>query len=116
MGTGCVPAALRGRLLLYGATNVDHIVGDDAEAYPSLHSSEASVVGSAEAVPSLDHADASLGSSAPLLAIPEPSLSLLAFAFRTVRSSSEPRSNSPVTGSLATSLSRVRMARSRIIQ
>jgi hypothetical protein len=80
MGTGCVPEGLRGRLLLYGATNVDHIVGDDAEAYPSLHSNEAFVVGSAEAVPSLDHADASLGSSAPLLAIPEPSLSLFAFS------------------------------------
>src|SRR5712671_6103191 len=34
---------------------------------------------------------------------------------RTVRSSSEPRSNSPVTGSLPTSFSRARRDRSRII-
>src|SRR5262249_52442993 len=73
---------LRRRVLFHDAADVDEVVGDDAEAAPALHSSRALVAATAEAVSPFDDADAALASGAPLLAVTEPALFLLAFAFR----------------------------------
>src|ERR1700691_5600184 len=73
---------LRGSFLFHRATDVDDIVGDDAEPDPTVHSDESLVAATDEAVASLDHADASLTSGAPLLTVAEPALSLLALALR----------------------------------
>jgi len=67
---------LRGRLLFDSATDV---VGDDAEAD---HSDGALVAAAVETVSLFDDADASPASCAPLLAVAEPALSLLAFSLR----------------------------------
>ena len=56
------------------------VIGDDTEADPAVHSDVPLVAATIEAVSSFDHADAALGSGAPLLAVAEPTLSLLAFA------------------------------------
>src|ERR1700704_6951976 len=74
----------RGRLFhgVHCATDVDDIVGDNAEPDPPVHSDESLVAATGEAVPSLDHADASLAPGAPLLAVTEPALFLLALAFK----------------------------------
>ena len=66
---------------MHGATDVDEVVGDDAEANPAVHSDVTLIAAAVEAVSPLDHADATLASGAPLLAVAEPALSLLAFAF-----------------------------------
>ena len=75
-----VEARLRGRLLFHRATDVDDIVGDDAEPDPAVHSDVALVAAAVEAMAPLDHADAPLASGAPLLAVAEPALPLLALA------------------------------------
>ena len=72
---------MRGRLLFHGATDVNDIVGDDAEPHPAVHSDVALVAAAVETVSPLDHADASLASGAPFLAVAEPALFLLALAF-----------------------------------
>src|SRR5271165_4359243 len=72
----------RSRLLFHHATDVDDVVGDDAETHPAVHSDGALVPAAVEAVSSFDDADASLASGAPFLAVAEPALSLLALAFR----------------------------------
>src|SRR5580704_7001477 len=54
------------RLLFHGATDVDDVVGDDAEAHPAVHSDVALVSAAVEAVSPFDDADASLASGAPL--------------------------------------------------
>jgi hypothetical protein len=69
--------------LLYNAVDVDEIVGDDAEADPALHSGRSLVAATAEAVSPFDDAGTPLASGTPLLAITEPTLFLLAFAFKT---------------------------------
>ena len=69
---------LTGGLLFHGATDVDKVIGDDAEPDPAVHSDEALVAAAAEPVPSLGDADASLASGAPFLAVAEPALFLLA--------------------------------------
>src|SRR5215470_11935369 len=70
-----------GEALVYRPADVDDVVGDDSEADPALHSDEALVPAPVEAMSAFDHADASLASGAPLLAVAEPALLLLAFAF-----------------------------------
>ena len=72
----------RSRLLFHDATDVDDVVGDDAETHPAVHSDGALVSAAVEAVSSFDDADASLASGAPFLAVAESALSLLALAFR----------------------------------
>jgi hypothetical protein len=62
--------------------DVDEVVGDDAEAGPTLHSVEAPVSATIKAMPALDYADTAFGSGPPFLAIAEPALFLLASAFR----------------------------------
>src|ERR1700738_5087738 len=69
---------LKGCLLFHGATDIDNIVGDDAEPDPTVHSDVALVAAAVEAIAPFDHADASLASGAPLLAVAEPALFLLA--------------------------------------
>src|SRR5690348_9649065 len=66
--------------LLDGAPEVDDIVGNHAEPNPAVHSEVTLVAASLEPVAPLDHADASLASDAPLLAVAEPALTLLALA------------------------------------
>src|SRR5215470_1510140 len=73
---------LRLRRLFHSATDVDEIVGDDAEADPAIHSNRSLVAAAAKAVSPFDDADAPLASSAPLLAVTEPALFLLTFAFK----------------------------------
>ena len=60
--------------------DVDEVVGNDAEANPSLHSIEALVSAWAETVSPLGDADPPLGSSSPFLAVAEPALPLLSSA------------------------------------
>jgi hypothetical protein len=74
-------ADLLGRLLLHVTTDVDDVVGDDAEADPAVHSNVALVAAAGEAVSPFDYADAALASGTPLLAVAERALFLLAFAF-----------------------------------
>src|SRR5215469_16421375 len=68
--------------LFQSAADVDEVVGDDAEADPAFHSSRSLVAATAEAVSPFDDADAPLASGAPLLAVTEPALFLLAFALK----------------------------------
>jgi hypothetical protein len=68
-------------LLFDRATDVDDIVGDDPEADPAVHSEVALVAAAVEAMSPFDDADAPLASGAPFLAVAEPALSLLTFAF-----------------------------------
>src|SRR5215470_7297928 len=72
---------LRLRRLFHSATDVDEVVSDDAEADPAIHSDRSLVAATAKAVSPFDDADAPLASGAPLLAVAEPALFLLAFAF-----------------------------------
>jgi hypothetical protein len=71
---------LRSGLLFQCATDVEEIVGDDAEPDPTLHSGLALVAAAAEPVSPLDDTDASLASGPPFLAVAEPALLLFAFA------------------------------------
>ena len=71
---------LRDRLLLDGAPEVEHIVGNDTEPDPAVHPNVALVAASSEAVAPLDHADASFRPGAPFLTVAEPALPLLALA------------------------------------
>src|SRR5262249_29663525 len=73
---------LRLRGLFHSATDIDEVVGDHAEADPAIHSDRSLVAATAKAVSPLDHADSPLASGAPLLAVTEPALFLLAFAFK----------------------------------
>src|SRR5262249_11785610 len=68
--------------LLHRAADVDDVVGDHAEADPALHSDKALVAAAAEPMPAFDDADAPFAAGAPLLAVAEPALLLLAPAFR----------------------------------
>ena len=52
---------------MHGATDVDEVVGDDAEADPAVHSDIALVTAAAEAMSPFCDADASLATGAPLL-------------------------------------------------
>src|SRR5262245_32986731 len=72
-----------GEPLLHCAADVDDVVGDHAEADPALHSNEALVAAAVEPMSALSHTDASLAAGAPFLAVAEPALPLLAFAFGT---------------------------------
>jgi hypothetical protein len=71
---------LRSRLVFHDATDVDDVVGDDAETHPAVHSDGALVSAAVEAVSPFDDADASLASGAPFLAVTKPALSLLMLA------------------------------------
>ena len=66
---------------MHGATDVDEVVGDDAEADPAIHPEGSLVPATAESVSPFDDADAPLAPGTPLLAATEPALFLLAFAF-----------------------------------
>src|SRR5258708_12271700 len=74
---------LREGLFFECGTDVDEVVGDDAEPDPTLHSGIAFVAAAVEPVSPLDHADASLASGPPFLSVAEPALSLLSFALGT---------------------------------
>ena len=67
---------------MHGATDVDEVVGDDAEADPAVHSDIALVAAAAEAMSPFCDADASLTTGAPFLAVTEPAFFLLALALR----------------------------------
>ena len=69
-------------LTFHCAADIDEVVPDHTESDPALHSSISSVPAAGKPVPPLDHADASFASGPPLLAVAEPALLLLAFAFR----------------------------------
>jgi hypothetical protein len=67
--------------LFHNIADVDEVVGDDTETNPAIHSGSSPVAATVEAVSPFDDADAPLASGAPLLAVTEPALFLLAFAF-----------------------------------
>src|SRR5262249_43278574 len=71
-----------GCLFCHGATDVDDVIGDDAETNPAVHSDKSLVSAACEAVAPLGHADASFTSGAPFLTVAEPALFLLALALR----------------------------------
>src|ERR1700730_8693355 len=70
----------RSGLLFHSGADIYDVVGDDAEPDPAVHSDETLVAATCEALAPLDHTDSSLGSGAPLLAVAEPALFLLALA------------------------------------
>jgi hypothetical protein len=76
-----VSEELRWGLLLYRTADIE-VVGDDAEADPSLHSILALVPATAETVPPLGNTDATFASGSPSLAVAEPALLLLALPLR----------------------------------
>src|ERR1700745_4188201 len=63
------------------ATNIDEIVGNHSKPDPALHSDLTPIPAAGETMPPLDDADAAFTSGPPFLAIAEPTLLLLAFAF-----------------------------------
>ena len=67
--------------LVQDIADIDEIVGDDAEPDPAVDADITSIAASIETVSPLDHADPAFGPGAPFLAVAEPALSLLAFAF-----------------------------------
>jgi len=73
--------ALSAGPFLHRPADVDDIVGDHTEADPTLHSDKALVTAPVEAMSAFNHADAPLTAGAPFLAVAEPALLLLAFAF-----------------------------------
>ena len=83
---GCCRSAYWGRasfgsVLVHCPADVDDVISDHAEGDPALHPDEALVAAAAETMSAFDHADASFATGAPLLAVAEPALLLLAFAF-----------------------------------
>ena len=64
----------------FRAADGDQAVGDDAEAYPAVHSVVAAVSGAIEAVSALGHADATFRTGAPSLTLAKPAFVLRAFA------------------------------------
>src|SRR5438132_1313452 len=68
-------------LVLDCATNIDEVVGNHPKPDPALHADLAPISAAAETMAPLGDADAALASGAPFLAIAEPTLLLLAFAF-----------------------------------
>src|ERR1700687_454684 len=59
-----------------GATDVDQVVGDDAQADPALDALGPFVTGSVQPVAPLQEADPALASGSPLLGMAEPALLL----------------------------------------
>src|ERR1700730_14262323 len=57
--------------------DVDQIVGDHAEANPSVHAVDAMVATAAQAVTTFEHTDATFAADAPALAATEPVLALI---------------------------------------
>ena len=85
---GCCRSAYWGRasfggVLVHCPADVDDVISDHAEGDPALHPDEALVAAAAETVSAFDHADASFATGAPLLAVAEPALLLLASALCT---------------------------------
>lgn len=63
-------------------TEVDQVVGDDAEADPALHARETFVATAVQAVAALEQTDAAFTAGAPLLGVAEPAFLLQSFALR----------------------------------
>src|SRR5215471_2031375 len=68
-------------LVLDRATNIDEVVGKHSKSDPAFDADIAAISAAVETVPPLGDADASLAAGAPFLAVAEPTLLLLAFAF-----------------------------------
>ena len=71
-------------LVLERATNIDEVVGNHPKSDPTLHADVAPISAAVKTMPPLGDADAPLAAGAPLLAVAEPTLLLLAFAFGTL--------------------------------
>ena len=63
------------------ATNIDEVVGNHPKPDPALHADLAPISAAVKTMPPLGDADAALAAGAPFLAVAEPTLLLLAFAF-----------------------------------
>src|SRR6516164_459482 len=68
-------------LVLDRATNIDEVVGKHPKSDPAFDANIASISAAVETMPPLGDADAPLAAGAPFLAVSEPTLLLLAFAF-----------------------------------
>ena len=68
-------------LVLDRATNIDEVVGKHPKSDPAFDADIASISAAVETVPPLGDADSPLAAGAPFLAVAEPTLLLLAFAF-----------------------------------
>jgi hypothetical protein len=81
-------AGMRGRrttaraVRLWRRHDGDEVVGDDAEADPTLDAGIAVVLASIESMPVLDHGDTSFGCGARFLPVEKPTFLLLAFCAR----------------------------------
>src|SRR5215468_8478226 len=68
-------------LVLDCATNIDEVVGKHPKSDPAFDADIAAISAAVETMPPLGDADAPLAAGAPFLAVAEPTLLLLAFAF-----------------------------------
>src|SRR5215470_6652032 len=68
-------------LALDRATNIDEVVGKHPKSDPAFDADIAAISAAVETMPPLGDADAPLAAGAPFLAVAEPTLLLLAFAF-----------------------------------
>ena len=68
-------------LVLDRTTNIDEVVGKHPKSDPAFDADIAAISAAVETMPPLGDADAPLAAGAPFLAVAEPTLLLLAFAF-----------------------------------
>ena len=61
-------------------TDVDEVISDHAESYPSFHPGVSFVEASAQSVPAFEYADSSFATGSPLLSFAEPALLLMSAA------------------------------------
>jgi hypothetical protein len=74
----------RGILPGEGSTDIDQVISDHAESYPSFHPGVSFVTASTQSVPAFEYADSSFTTSSPLLSFAEPALFLMSAPFRTL--------------------------------
>src|SRR5206468_11142378 len=73
---------MRLRAQSHGPADVDEIIGDDAQAHPTLDSVIAFVPAAVERVPALQNTNPPFASRSPFLAVAEPPLLLFPLTFR----------------------------------
>ena len=65
-----------------GSTDIDQVIADHAESYPSLHPGVSFVTASTQSVPAFEYADSPFATGSPLLPFAEPALLLMSAPFR----------------------------------
>ena len=72
----------RGILPGEGSTDIDQVISDHAESYPSFHPGVSFVEASTQSVPAFEYADSSFTTGSPLLSFAEPALLLISAPLR----------------------------------